>query len=574
MDATRGLLVRPALYTTVQYGELTAVYDRLEATASTLEKTEILAETFADAGDLLPELSLLARGRLFAAWEPDELGVSSSLTVEAIATASGLPDERIEEWWREEGDLGDAAALAVENRVQATLVSDSLDVREVYETLRGLADHEGAGSQDRRVGEIAGLLGDSDPDEARYIVRTTVGAMRLGVGEGTIRDALAAAFLDGEEDAARAVERAYEVTNDFRTVSETAREAGREGLGELEIELFRPIKAMLARKADGLEDALGGTERPVVEYKYDGMRTKIHVREGEVRLFTRRLEDVTAQFPDVVGAVEKEVGSDRAIIEAEVVGYDNGTPIPFQEFSKRIKRKEEITELAERYPVTVHAFDLLYDDGSLLESPLVERLDRLTEVLEPEGTVRRAENVRPDSLEAAKTFYEDALAAGQEGVVVKNPEAPYRPGSRVGYMRKVKPTMERLDLVVVGAKWSEGRKSDWLGRLRLACFDDERGELREVGRLFSGLTDDELREITAKLEPLVESAEGRAVTVRPEVVIEVEYEEIQASETYDSGYALRFPRFSGFREDLGPEDADGFERVRELYDDQHRTEGA
>ncbi len=556
----------------MQYGELTAVYDRLEATASTLEKTEILAEAFAEAGELLPELALLARGRLFAAWEPDELGVSSSLTVEAIATASGLPEERIEEWWREEGDLGDAAALAVENRVQATLVSGSLDVRTVSETLRGLADHEGAGSQDRRVGEIAGLLTDSDPTEARYVVRTTVGAMRLGVGEGTIRDAIARAFVDGENPA-RAVERAYEVTNDFRTVSETAREEGREGLAALEIELFRPIKAMLARKAEGLEDALDGTEGPVVEYKYDGMRTKIHVREGEVRLFTRRLEDVTDQFPDVVAAVEAEVDADRAIVEAEVVGYDpeTGDPIPFQEFSKRIRREKGISELAEQYPVTVHAFDLLYNDGSLLEAPLAERLERLNGVLETEGTVRRAENVRPDSLASAEAFYEDALAAGQEGVVVKNPDAPYRPGSRVGYMQKVKPTMERLDLVVVGAKWSEGRKSDWLGRLRLACFDGESGELREVGRLFSGLTDDELREITAKLKPLVESADGRAVTVRPEVVIEVEYEEIQASETYDSGYALRFPRFAGFREDLAPEDADGFERVHELYDDQHRT---
>lgn len=549
------------------------MYDRLGATASTDEKTDILAAAFAEAGDLLPELSLLARGRLFAAWEPDELGVSSSLAVEAIAKASGLPADRIEEWWREEGDLGDAAALAVENRVQATLVSDSLDVREVYETLRGLADHEGPGSQSRRIGEIAGLLGDSDPSEARYVVRTTVGAMRLGVGEGTIRDALAAAFLEDEEDAARAVERAYEVTNDFRTVSETAREEGREGLDSLEIELFRPIKAMLARKAEGLADALDGTEFPVVEYKYDGMRTKIHVREGEVRLFTRRLEDVTAQFPDVVAAVEKEIGADRAIVEAEIVGYDPGTgdPIPFQEFSKRIRREEEIAELAERYPVTVHTFDLLYDDGSLLEMPLAERLERLEGILEEEESVLRAENIRPDSLEAAEAFYEDALAAGQEGVVVKNPEAPYRPGSRVGYMRKVKPTMETLDLAVVGAKWSEGRKSDWLGRLRLACFDDERGELREVGRLFSGLTDDELREITATLEPLIESTDGRAVTVRPEVVIEVEYEEIQASETYDSGYALRFPRFRGFREDLAAEDADRFERVRELYDDQHRT---
>ncbi|MBX0296149.1 ATP-dependent DNA ligase [Haloarcula nitratireducens] len=556
----------------MEYRQLVATYDRLDATASTIEKTEILAAAFDDAGELLPELTQLARGRLFAPWEPDDLGVSSSLTARAIANATGVAHEQVESWWRETGDLGDAAALAVENRSQATLVSETLDVATVYETLRGLADYEGAGSQDRRIDDIAGLLADADPDEARYVVRTVVGAMRLGVGEGTIRDAIAAAFLDGSEAAVGAVERAYEVTNDFRTVSETARTQGREGLAALDVELFRPVKAMLARKAESVADALDSTERPLLEYKYDGMRAKIHVRDGEVRVFTRRLEDVTAQFPDVVVAVEAELDAENAIVEAEVVGYDpeTGGPIPFQELSKRIKRTSDIEELAAEYPVTVQVFDCLYrDDESLLESPLTERLDHLDALLDADGeTLERATHRRPESLDDAESFYSDALAAGQEGIIVKNLDAAYQPGSRVGYMQKVKPTMEPLDLVVVQAKWSEGRKSEWLGRLRLACWDAEREELREIGRIFSGLTDDELREITAKLEPLVQSVEGRTAKLRPEVVIEVEYEEIQSSTTYDSGYALRFPRFGGFREDLAPEDADRLERVERLYEEQ------
>jgi len=556
----------------MEYRRLVESYDRLDATSSTLEKTDILADAFDDAEELLPELTRLARGRLFASWESDDLGVSSSLTAQAIADATGVSDNQIESWWRETGDLGDAAANAIDNRAQTTLVSNTLDVRTVYDTLRGLAEYEGSGSQERRVSDIADLLADAEPDEARYIVRTIIGAMRLGVGEGTIRDAIATAFFDGSSEAVQMVERAYEVTNDFRTVSETARDQGRDGLDSLEVELFRPVKAMLAQKAEDVADALDAIEQPLAEYKYDGMRTKIHVSGDEVRVFTRRLEDVTTQFPDIVAAVRDEIAAESAIIEAEVVAYDSetGSPISFQEFSKRIKRKNDIEEMAAEYPATVYAFDLLYHDGeSLVDTPLAERVERLEGIINQNGeTIQRAKNLQPASVEEAKSFYGNALEADQEGLIVKNLTAPYQPGSRVGYMLKVKPVMEPLDLVVVQAKWSEGRKSDWLGRLRLACWDAEHEELREVGRMFSGLTDAELREITAKLEPLIQSVDGRTARLRPEVVIKVEYEEIQESTTYDSGYALRFPRFGGFRDDLGAEDADQFERVERLYEEQ------
>ena len=556
----------------MEYRCLVEMYNRLDATSSTLEKADILADAFSDAGELLPELIQLARGRLFASWESDDLGVSSSLTAQAIANATGVDDEQIQSWWRETGDLGNAAANAVDNRAQTTLVSETLDTRTVYDTLRGLSEYEGSGSQKRRIDDIADLLADAGPDEARYIVRTIVGAMRLGVGEGTIRDALAMVFLDGSDEAVQAIERAYEVTNDFRTVSETARERGRDGLEDLEVELFRPVKAMLAQKAENITGALDATEQPLVEYKYDGMRTKIHVSGNDVRVFTRRLEDVTKQFPDIVAAVRDEVTVESAIIEAEVASYDSetGKPVPFQELSQRIKRKNDIEQMAAEYPATVHVFDLLYHDGEpLVDTPLSERVERLEEVIRHGGeTVQRAENLQPTSIERAESFYADALEAGQEGLIVKNANAPYQPGSRVGYMLKVKPMMEPLDLVVVQAKWSEGRKSDWLGRLRLACWDAEKEKLREVGRMFSGMTDAELREITAKLEPLIQSINDRTANLRPEVVIEVEYEEIQESTTYDSGYALRFPRFGRFRDDLGPEDADRFERVERLYEEQ------
>jgi DNA ligase-1 len=517
----------------------------------------------------------LIRGRVFAPWESRDLGVSSSLASDAVVKATGVEGDRVEALWREEGDLGDAAAEAVAVRTQQTLFSQPLTVDDVYGTLRELATYEGSGSQSRQVDAVAGLVSDADPGEARYVVRTIVGAMRLGVGEGLVRDGIADAFLDGSESAVRAVERAYEVTNDFATVAERARVEGRAGLGALDVEVFRPIKAMLAGTAEDLEtvleDLIGDSDAALLEVKYDGVRAKLHHRDGETRAFTRRLEDVTAQFPDVVAAADGHLDASEYIVEAELVGYDpeTGDPVPFQELSRRIKRKYDIEAVADEIPVRVYPFDLLYLDGnSYLDAPLEERLAALSACLSPaDGTIERAESLRTDGVDSAERFYEAALAAGHEGVMVKNLDATYQPGSRVGYQRKVKPTMEPLDLVVTRAKWSEGRKSDFLGRPYLACRRAD-GSLLEVGRMHTGFTDDDLAEFTDLVEPLVQSVDGREAKLDPEVVLEVEYEEIQESPKYDSGYALRFPRFLRIRHDLGPEDADSFERVRTLYEGQ------
>jgi len=560
----------------MEYADLVATYERLEATAATLEKRAVLAERFesTDADHLTPVVRLV-RGNVFAPWDPRNLGVSSSLASEAIVKATGIDADRLEAWWREEGDLGTAAAKAVEGRTQRTLFSERLTVETVYETLRELAAYEGPGSQGRQIDTVAGLVSDTEPAEARYLVRTIAGAMRLGVGDGLVRDALADAFLDGSREAVDTVERAYEVTNDYATVAERARESGRAGLRELDVEVFRPIKAMLAGTADGLETALTdlGDDRGVVlvETKYDGVRAKIHHRDGDTRVFTRRLEDVTEQFPDVVEAAESHLDANGYVIEAELVGYDPETdaPVPFQTLSRRIKRKHDIEETAESIPVRIYLFDLLYLDGeSYLDRPLRERLDALVGVLSPVGgTIERAKHTRTGRAAVAEEFYQDALATGQEGVMIKNLDATYQPGSRVGYQRKVKPTMEPLDLVVTRAKWSEGRKSDYLGRPYLACRDPEGGFL-EVGRMHTGFTDEDLEEFTDLVEPLIESVDGREARLEPEVVLEVEYEEIQESPTYGSGFALRFPRFLGIRHDLDPTDADPFDRVQTLYEQQ------
>lgn len=589
----------------MEYAALVEVYERLAGTQSTHEKTAIVAETLAEtAHEDLPMTAQLLRGTLFAPWNPAELGVSSSLATRAIERATGVPAEEVEADWRETGDLGSAAARAVERAVQQTLVSETLTVEGVYADLRELAGYEGTGSEDRRVDTVAGLLADADPDEAQYVVRTALGHLRLGVGRGTVRDAIAAAFLGGDPDEpgetpeadVQAVERALQVTNDPGLVAQTAADAGRPGLADLDLEVGRPVEVMLAEKADSVEAAVADTletssatdgadsgdadptapPAPLSEYKVDGFRAQVHFAAGEhgdgatgPRIFTRRLEDVTAQFPDVVDAMDG-FDADSYIVEGEIVAYDpdTGEPVPFQQLSRRIKRKHDVERLVEAVPVVLYLFDLLSLDGaSLLDRSLVERVDALEgRLTERERGLERMPNLRSREPDRVREFYEAALAAGHEGLMVKTADAAYQPGKRVGYTRKVKPTMESLDLVVTRAKWSEGRRSNNLGRLYLACRDGDR--FREVGRLSTGFTDDQLAELTARLEPHVLEEDGRAVDLEPTEVLEVAYEEVQESPKYDSGYALRFPRFEGFRDDLDVGDADTVERVESLYEGQ------
>ncbi len=608
----------------MEYAALVEVYDRLAGTQSTHGKVAIVAETLADTPrEELQMILRLLQGELFAPWDPAELGVSSSLASRAVQRATGVPAGDVEADWRETGDLGSAAARAVERRVQQTLVSETLTVEGVYEGLRSLAGYEGAGSEDRRVDTVAGLLADADPDEATYVVRTALGHLRLGVGRGTVRDAIAAAFLGSDPDEpgetpeadVEAVEHALQVTNDPGLVARTAADSGRAGLAGLDLEVGRPVEVMLAEKTDSVEaavaDALEASDTgaaggdaggdgsgdtppaPLAEYKVDGFRAQVHFEAGASegsggnegggdggdgesgtgpQLFTRRLEDVTAQFPDVVDAMAG-FDADSYIVEGEVVAHDSetGEPLPFQQLSRRIKRKHDVARLVEEVPVVIYLFDLLYLNGeSLLERSLLERVDALESRLTGrERAIERMPSLRSRDPDRVRSFYEEALSAGHEGLMVKTADATYQPGKRVGYTRKVKPTMESLDLVVTRATWSEGRRSNNLGRLYLACRDG--GALREVGRLSTGFTDEQLAELTSRLEPHILEQDGRDVDLEPTEVLEVAYEGVQRSPEYDSGYALRFPRFERFRDDLDAAGADSLDRVESLYERQTDT---
>ncbi|MFH1055215.1 MAG: ATP-dependent DNA ligase [Candidatus Altiarchaeota archaeon] len=547
----------------MEFQRLASVLTRLEATSGRLEMTDIVADFLKEAPDSsLSNVLLFLRGTPFPPWSNLELGIADKLMAKTLSSVSGLTEEKINDMVRERGDIGLVAEVILVKKQQTTLFSSRLTVEKVAENLGRMVSLTGKGSQERKFAYLSELMSNASAEESKYIVRLVLGQLRVGVGDGVIRDAIAKAY--GVEPAA--VENAYNMRPDWGEVASEAKNNGDIGLAGYGIVVGSPVKVMLAQKAADLKDALSEGEMQL-EVKYDGARVQIHKNADKVELYTRRLENVTKQFPEVVEESLKNINAESAVVEGEIVAINptDRRPLPFQNLSRRIKRKYDIGEVLEKIPVEVNLFDVIYLNGkSKLSEKFIERRRILSEIITPSERFRLAENLVTSNLKEAEKFYKKALLAGHEGVMVKNLEAPYQPGSRVGYMYKVKPVMESLDLVVTGATWGEGRRASWLGSYLLSVYDPERGEFLEIGRMATGLTDEQLNELTELFKPLIVSQDGREVQIKPQYVFEVAYEEVQKSPTYGSGYALRFPRLVRVREDKGIEEADTIERVEAL----------
>jgi DNA ligase-1 len=378
--------------------------------------------------------------------------------------------------------------------------------------------------------------------------------MRIGVGEGTVRDAIAGAFAVPLD----AVERALQATNDYGEIARIAREDGLDGLESVRLEVGRPVQSMLARTGT-VTEAIDAWGTVGLEVKYDGARVQAHYDGEDARLFSRNMEDVTAPLPEVVETLEAGLGV-PAILDGEVVAVEDGEVQPFQAVLRRFRRKHDIERAREEVSLEAHFFDCLHADGEdLLDRTLRERHDRLDDLLDS-GVSRLWLESEVGAIEDIEA---EALADGHEGIMLKNPESTYSPGRRGKDWLKRKPDVETLDRVVTGAEWGEGRRANLLGTFELSARADD-GSFETIGNVATGITDEELEDLTDLLEPHVRAESGTEVDIAPEVVFEVGYEEIQSSPTYASGYALRFPRFLGVREDLTPADADTVERVERL----------
>jgi DNA ligase-1 len=547
----------------MEFEELAGRFAAIEATSADLKTTDRVASLLGDASEL-PTVVRFCLGRVFPAHDSRTLDIGPQLCYEAIARAAGrnVSTEDVEERLAEYGDVGDVAACYDLGKQQGLGAfgaggSDALTVAGVEATLRDLGAASGDGSQETKLDLLFGLFTRCGPDEARYLARLVLSEMRIGVGAGTVRDAVADAF----DVPVGAVERALQVSNDYGLVAERARDGGEAALEEMRLEVGRPVQAMLAQTGT-VTDALDGWGEAAVEWKFDGARVQVHDDGTEIRLFSRNMADVTAALPEVAEALDDTLDA-STILDGEVVAVDDdGDPRPFQAVLRRFRRKHNVAKARENVRVRFHAFDCLHVDGEdLLERPLGERHERLAALLDGTGLVSGLWRVGdPDRIAEIEG---EALAAGHEGIMLKNPESAYTPGRRGQNWLKRKPDVETLDCVVTGAEWGEGRRATLLGTFEIAVRSDD-DSYEPVGKVATGITDETLEELTALLEPHVRAEDGTDVELKPAVVFEVGYEEIQPSPTYDSGYALRFPRFLGVRDDKGPEDADSVQRIERL----------
>lgn len=544
----------------MEYGEFVELYDRLVETTKKLEKSAILAEFLNHLHKKgRSDWIYLLRGRVLPDYDAGEFGISTQLAIKAIANSFGIKEQEVIERFNKVGDLGDVAEYYADKKRQSVLFSKKLSVEKVFETLRRLIGIEGKGTVEKRLGLIAELLTSASGKESKYIIRTLLGDLRVGVADALVVDALAHGFFENNQEMKEIIQEKFDLANDFAVIFEAAA-SGKKELEKINILPGRPINVMLAVKVEDMEEAFRICGKPAaLEYKYDGFRMLINKTfKGEISLFTRRLENVTKQFPDVVEAVKNNVRGESFILDSEIVGYDpkTGKYKPFEAVSQRIKRKYDIDQLIKELPVEINIFDVIYFNGkNLMNEKFIERREIIEKIVkEKTRAIRPSAMIIAKSENEAQDFYKKALKIGEEGIMFKKLDAPYKQGRRVGYMVKLKPIVNDFDLVIVGAEYGTGKRAGWLTSYIVACKHD--GKFLEVGKVSSGLKEKEeegtsYKEMTKMLRSLAIEEIERVVRVKPKLVISVTYQNIQKSSAYSSGYALRFPRITAFRPDRG-----------------------
>ena len=564
----------------MDYSVLADAYKRLEEVQSKLSKADIVAELFSKTpADSLAKVVMLVQGIVYSTHTGMELGIANQTMLKVIAKASGFSLAKVEQIFKKTGDLGLTAEKCIKSKKQSMLLKRKLTVDHVFENLRKVATITGKGSQDKKQSLIAELIISAHPTEAKYIVRTTLGELRIGVAEGIIRDAIAKAFLVDEksakeekEKAIEEVEYAWSILSDFSEVAIIAKEKGIGGLGKVKIQLGRPIQVMLGLAAEKIEDVTKEFGKVIAQFKYDGMRVVIEKKKNKLWLFTRRQEDVTKQFPDVEELAHKCLKGDECIVECEALGIDlkTNTPIPFQVLGQRIHRKYDIEKMSKEIPVQVNLFDIIYLNGEMLvDKPLEERMKILEKIVKPiPKKFQLAKQITSDNPKELHKFFQQALADKQEGLMLKVPGSAYTFGRHVGTMYKIKSVMENLDLVIIGATWGEGGRAKWITSYEIACRDSDTGKFLSVGMISTGLSEKEYEQATKMLKPLIISEKGKTIIVKPKIIMEIGYQEIQKSPNYESGMALRFPKFIRFRSDKGPNEVDTLDRVKSLFESQ------
>jgi DNA ligase-1 len=580
----------------LDYAVISDAYEKIGATTKRLEITDLLVELLKKTpGEVIDKVVYLTQGKIYPDFVGIEIGVAERLAVKALVKVSGRTEAEVEEDLKRSGDIGETTEKFVAKKKQVTFFQQPLTVQKVYETFDRMAKASGSGAVDLKVSLLAGLLAAASPREAKYVMRTVTGNLRLGIADMTVLDALAIAYGGGKE-ARDDIERAYNISSDLGRVAKTVAERGIEGIRRFRVSIDEPIRPMLAERLSSPEEILeklGG--KCIAEYKYDGERLQAHKSGDRVTLYSRRLEDISGQYPDAIGLFKKNVKAKEAILECECVAVDveSGDMRPFQELMHR-RRKYGIEKAIEDYPVSLFMFEALYVDGKdLTLEPYAVRRKTLVKIIEEGDQVKLAHNIIACDAKELEKFFLKAIEEGCEGLVCKSiaKDSVYQAGARgwlwIKYKRDYKSEMrDTVDLVIVGAFHGRGKRAGAYGALLLAAYNSENDTFETLTKCGTGFTDEDLAKLPKLLEkhvvshkhPRVNSSLEADVWFEPAMVIEILGAEITLSPIHTcaldsvrkgSGLAIRFPRFTGkYRPDKSAKDATTSEEIVEMYRNQ------
>ena len=580
----------------MEFSIIAEIFERMEGTTKRIELTNLLVELLKKTPKkIIPNAVYLLQGIIRPNFEGVELGVAEKLAIRAISKSSGLSIKKIEDDYKKCGDLGITASNILKLKTQTTFTAEKITLERVYETLFRIAKLVGKGSQDLKMKYISSLLNDATPLEAKFVLKILLGTLRLGIAENTIMDALAIAFT-GKKENKEQIENAYNVSSDLGKVSLLIATDGIDEIKKFKISLFSPIRPMLADRVKSEKEAIKKmSEIFAAEYKLDGERVQIHKQANEVVLFSRRLENITQYYPDIVENVKKSLSVNEGVFEAEIVPVNENTGefLPFQELMHR-RRKYKLEKAISQYPITVNFFDVLYfDKKDCLNLEYSERRKILEKLVNEDDFSKLVPMLLVKNENEIEDFLENSINSGCEGLMLKTLDAPYRAGARGSNWLKLKREYrnelgDSLDLIVIGAYFGRGRRTGLYGTLLLGTYNPDKDNFPSVCKVGTGFTDESLdqlyqilsNKITLKKNSRVVSEMEADVWFEPELVLEIVASEITLSPIHKtglnlirkgSGFALRFPKFTGkIRYEKAVEDASTDEEVLTLYKGQSK----
>ena len=580
----------------MEFSIIAEIFERMESTTKRIELTNLLVELLKKTPKkIIPNAVYLLQGIIRPNFEGVELGVAEKLAIRAISKSSGLSIKKIEDDYKKCGDLGLTASNILKLKTQTTFTAEKITLERVYETLFRIAKLVGKGSQDLKMKYISSLLNDATPLEAKFVLKILLGTLRLGIAENTIMDALAIAFT-GKKENKEQIENAYNVSSDLGKVSLLIATDGIDEIKKFKISLFSPIRPMLADRVKSEKEAIKKmSEIFAAEYKLDGERVQIHKQANEVVLFSRRLENITQYYPDIVENVKKSLSVNEGVFEAEIVPVNENTGefLPFQELMHR-RRKYKLEKAISQYPITVNFFDVLYfDKKDCLNLEYSERRKILEKLVNEDDFSKLVPMLLVKNENEIEDFLENSINSGCEGLMLKTLDAPYRAGARGSNWLKLKREYrnelgDSLDLIVIGAYFGRGRRTGLYGTLLLGTYNPDKDNFPSVCKVGTGFTDESLdqlyqilsNKITLKKNSRVVSEMEADVWFEPELVLEIVASEITLSPIHKtglnlirkgSGFALRFPKFTGkIRFEKAVEDASTEDEVLTLYKGQSK----